>query len=245
MNKRQLSALGSIMLLVMACGRNAQSDQSTLNADDRVNESVGESDKVIRQLGDVVTRQTLTTMTFTKWGDVLMVDAGIVKSADGKCSYVDPIKQDPSTRWSPFQIYWTIFDNDVDVRNGTTISGIFSADDTTDALALQKADGTRPKGFSYLTEQGAGYVNLTKPERSKDATELRTVLSVSGHKAAIRATVSAKDGECVSKTEACRGDEECFKGGSFQPLGNIHVVQNPFGMPREIQQQPQLSVQKD
>ena len=247
MNQRHLWAITGIMLALAACGRTAlqdQTDQSSLTSQTSDDRSA-DNTKIAAQLSGVTTRQTLMTMTFTKWGDILMVDAGIVKSTEGKCSFSEPIKQDASTRWSPFQIYWTIFDNAADVRNGTTISGIFSADDVADASTLSKTDGTKPKGFAYLSEQGASYVNLSKPERLNEGAELRTILSISGHKAAIRTVVAAQDGACVTKTEACRGGAECFAGGSFQPLGNIHVVQNPFGMPRDIQQQPDLAVQKD
>jgi hypothetical protein len=245
MKQRHLWAIAGIMLTLAACGRTETPDQAGLTSDHRTDDRAGDNTKISAQFSGVITRQTLTTMTFTKWGDVLMVDAGVAKSTDGKCSFSEPIKQDASTRWTPFQIYWTIFDNASDVRNGTTIAGIFSDDDVADATTLSKADGTKPKGFAYLSEQSAGYVNLSTPERLSDGAELRTVLSISGHKAAIRAIVEAKDGACVTKTEACRGGTECFNGGAFQPLGNIHVLQNPFGMPREIQQQPELSVQKD
>ena len=228
----------AISLILSGCGRTNDGNISMLSGNGEPAEVSG--NEAIS--GADVSRQIITTMTFTKWGDVIIVDAGVTKDAAGKCVYVDPIKSDASTKWSPLQIYWAIFDSAADVKNGTKIEGIFSETDVSDAALLSRTDGVKPFGFAYLSEQAAGYVNLTPIEKSDGGTTLTTILDISGHKAAIRAKVSEKDGQCVSMTEACRGGAECLQGGSVMPLGNIHVVQSMLGLPKEIKQAPTSGV---
>jgi hypothetical protein len=226
------------MFTLTSCGKTEQTEQTEqakLNANNDA--------KMQSTRGASITRHTIMTMTFSKWGDVLKVDAGISQSPDGKCSFVDPIKQDASTRWAPFQIYWAVFDKESDVLNGTTISGTYSDQDFTDARVQRKNDGAKPLGFAYLSDKSARHVNLSEPERLNNGAELRTVLTISRHKAAIRTVAESRNGACIAKTESCTGGEECFSDGEFKSLGTIRVVQNIFGMPRAVQQRAELSVQ--
>lgn len=237
-----LSKKTHLFICVLFLGLSACSDQpkkaeSSLDFDgsDGDQTDVGEA-----KPGTPSTRNNLMTMSFTKWGDVIAVDAGIVQldAKDGKCKFSKPVKSDQSTKWNPFQIYWVIFDRQDDVRNGTELNGVFAENESFKSDSLVRADGARPRGFSYLTDQAAGYVNMTPVTMHDEDSRLHTVLNVAGHKAAIRAFVElAKDG-CVTRTEACRGGEECYENGTFAPLGNIHVVQNIIGLPKEVRQEP-------
>jgi hypothetical protein len=221
-------------LAAVSCGRARTDEGSALRSD--------QTQQIVQQSNGDTKRATVMTMSFTKWGDVIMVDAGIIKSAEGKCAFTAPFKADTSTSWKPFQIYWSIFDNAADARNGTTISGIFSETDVADSTKLQKPDGVKPHGYAYLSEQSAKLVGLTEPETSPDGSEMKTILTIAGHKSALRTSVAAVEGGCAVTTVSCRGGAECFTGGAFVPTGNIHVTQNPFGIPRAIEQQTQLKV---
>jgi hypothetical protein len=230
--QKSLSMTG-LLLALAACGQ-----APTTKTSDLKTEVSPSSDGPYQRVASNVTRHPILTMTFTKWGDVIMVDAGVARSAEGQCKFVAPILTDASTHWSPLQIYWLIFDKAADVKHGTELAGIFSEDDSIKSTDLIRVDGATPYGFSYLSSQAAGYVKLTPVQTYDDGARIQTVLDVSGHKAAIRAIAEDKDGRCQSNTEACVGGEDCFNGGSFSPLGNIHVVQSMFGMPKEVRQQP-------
>jgi hypothetical protein len=237
-----LSKIGSIMLICLffgLAGCSNQSNHSESHLDSGDPESSA-SDETQSKLGSLSARNNVITMSFTKWGDVIAVDAGLVnpEAKDGKCKFAKPIKSDPSTRWNPFQIYWVIFDRQDDVRNGKELTGVFAEGESHKADSLLRTDGARPHGFSYLTDQAAGYVNMTEVEMFDDETRLQTVLNVSGHKAAIRSFAEMAAGNCTTRTEACRGGTECYENGVFSKLGNIHVVQNIVGLPREVKQEP-------
>lgn len=191
---------------------------------------------------EMIERRSLASMTFSKWGDVILADVGVARSDGGACRFVPPIKEDESTRWSPFQIYWAIFDNLADVRNGLAISGFYGISDQLCAAQLTRPDGARAIGFSYISDDGARFVNLTPGELLDDGSQLRTVLNITGWKAAIRAFTSDSDGRCLIRSEGCVGDAACFEGGVFVPFGNIAVTQTQLGFPRQVTLEPTLAV---
>ena len=189
-----------------------------------------------------VIRKTIATMTFTKWGDVIMADAGVEKRSDGSCDFVMPYRNDGSTLWSPFQIYWLIFDKPDDVKNGQQLEGFFGYDDLLSSNELIRRDGNRPHGFAYLSPEGSRMVNLSPGKFVDQGTQLQTVLNISGRKAAIRSFAENQDDVCTVRTEGCVGGEECFLGGVFLPLGNLAVSQTFLGFPKEVTQEPLAAI---
>lgn len=240
MLSRKTTLLAGLLLALAGCGKEKEPMRSSVSSD--AIEPSSDNGSSAQSVAALVSRQTIVTMTFTKWGDIIAVDTALTKAADGRCKFVEPIISDDSTKWSPFQIYWVIFDRASDVKNGTELSGIFGDGDTRISANLRRADGATPFGFSYLSAQAAGYVKLTPVTFFDDGTRIQTVLDISGHKAAIRSIAEDRDGTCKARTEACVGGESCYSNGSFSPLGNIHVVQSMLGLPKEVRQQPSNGV---
>lgn len=237
------SMLFVLLFTAVSCGDRSQPTQANLSSED-LDLRDGDSGDVTAALD--LARRNLITMTFTKWGDVIAVDGGLAsaEAKDGRCRFSKPLKSDASTQWNPFQIYWVIFDSHDDVRNGKELTGVFAENESHTSGSLVRKDGARPLGFSYLTERAASFVNLSPVNMHDDDARLETILNVAGHKAAIRAHAELVEGSCRTRVEACRGGEECYAGGSFAPLGNIHVVQNLVGMPKSVEQEPENRITK-
>jgi hypothetical protein len=238
-----LLLISCLLFELVACSDQAKQPENSMESGGT---GTTQGDSGNSKPGAPSSRDNLITMSFTKWGDVISVDAGLVYSEvkGGKCKFSKPVTTDESTRWSPFQIYWVIFDRQDEVRNGKEFIGIFYENESHKSDSLVRRDGARPHGFSYLTDQAAGYVNLSPVTMYDDDSRLHTVMNVAGHKAAIRSYAELIDGSCGTRTEACRGGEECYQSGNFAPLGNIHVVQNIVGLPREVHQEPTHRVAK-
>ena len=102
------------------------------------------------EISSKVSRHLIGTMSFNVWDDFVVSEAGVEQGVDGSCRFVEPAHNDESTRWKPFQVYWVIFGDASEVRNGTTLSGFFGAHDRVDANRITNLRGDTAVGFSYV-----------------------------------------------------------------------------------------------
>ena len=61
---------------------------------------------------EVVTasRSHSTFVSFSNWQDTIHLDNGLER-VGGACKITQPLVQDATTQWAPFQVYWVVRDN--------------------------------------------------------------------------------------------------------------------------------------
>ena len=189
-------------------------------------------------------RKSLLTITFSRWKDAILIDAAVGRNPDGTCAFASQKKNDVSTKRMPVQVFWVVFDPASEIRNGAEMSGHYSDSDSLKAQQLTKQDGTAGLGFSYLSERNEAFFNLTPIEYENDGKSLKTVLSITTHKAALRVYVTDENQKCGTRTEVCDGGDECYASGTFAPMGNFEVKQNMIGVPLDVTHTPQVGVNR-
>lgn len=187
-------------------------------------------------------RHLIGTMSFSVWDDLVVSDVGVELTADGACRFGEPTRADESTRWTPYQVYWVIFGDSSEVRNGTTLSGYFGPDDVVDIGKIVNIAGEKPVGFSFVDSAMYRVIDIAPGEYNEERTSLQTTLNVMGRKAVVRSKTFIQDGTCKVTSEACNGSVDCNAPGMFVTLGNFRVTQTLIGVPKDVsvESEPQL-----
>jgi hypothetical protein len=173
-------------------------------------------------------------MSFSIWDDVVVSEAGVMLHHDGVCRFIAPSRNDESTRWTPYQVYWVIFGDERDVRNGSSMSGFFGSQDLVVASKITNTDGEPAVGFSYVNPEMYRVIDIKPGEFEQDGSVLTTTMNVMGRKAVIRSETHAANGTCEVSSEVCNGSVDCSVPGMFEKLGNIRVTQTMVGIPRNV-----------
>ena len=96
-------------------------------------------------------RRPTLTITMSRWKDAILIDSAVGRNDAGKCVFSGALNEDRSTKKSPVQIYWAIFDPASEIRNGSEIREIFSETDHLKGEMLKKNDDARALGFAQAS----------------------------------------------------------------------------------------------
>jgi hypothetical protein len=197
----------TITLSLMACG--TPQDPSTVSGN------------------DAPSRVHATTVSFTKWHDTMMIDAAMVRDGDA-CKLLQPIVDDRTTKWKPFQIFWAIRDDASDVDLGTEIHDAFFVGDVTKASEFPGV-----LGFAALNPQYAHLLALESITVSPDGSTAEAKIG-SPFNAKLRLQATPAGAGCQAGTTYCKTSGNCASESQYRPLSSILVKQNFLGYPTEV-----------
>ncbi len=186
-----------------------------------------------------VSRHLIGTMSFNVWDDFVVSEAGVKQGLDGSCRFVEPSLNDESTRWKPFQVYWVIFGDSSEVRNGRTLTGFFGSQDRVDSNLITNLSGETAVGFSYVNPAMYRVIDISPGISGAEGATLETTLNVMGRKAVVRSKTFVSNGRCEVSSEVCNGSVDCSAPGMFVKLGNFRVTQTLLGIPKDVSIDPE------
>lgn len=168
-------------------------------------------------------------MTFSNGDDIVEIDVGIGPSPTG-CQILDPRISDGTTRWSPMQLYWVIFERASDATLGRQIRDTFFPGDLVDAREF-----ARSHGFQMIRTQVADQIPISDLTLSSDRSRLDGVLG-GLFDAKFRIVTRVEGDRCATQAYYCRTNrpDACQADGDYAILTSIHVTQNIFGYPTRV-----------
>jgi hypothetical protein len=160
-------------------------------------------------------RVDLPIIEFNLWTDFLAIQAAL----DDECRFMDPLIEDSSTVWPPLQVFWVIYDNEKDVKDGTVIEDIYFHGDEVPVEGFPRRMGKDPLGYLYIGSLQRSFLNIEETSRDDGG---RTIEAVLGNPidTVIRAEARKDEtGSCVLETLHC--DSPC--DGEFEPYTSIFM----------------------
>ncbi len=158
------------------------------------------------------TRVDLPIIEFNTWTDYLALQAAV----DEQCGLMDPLFENDSTTYPPLQVFWVIYDNESDVKDGDRVEDTFFVGDVVEASDFPRKNGKDPLGFKFPTGFQQSFLKLEQAELSDDRRQLDALLGAP-IEAWIRVTATGDD--CALDVEVC--PEPC--SGSYRPLESIFL----------------------
>lgn len=208
----RLALLLGALALVSSCGR---TDDSNLMTPPNDSEGIAQ------------VRVHATVVSFTRWHDTMQIDAGLTR--DGAiCRVLNPLTDDATTKWPPFQIYWAIRDTQSSVTLGTEIHDTFFPGDISRASEFAGV-----LGFAALDSQYARLLALEELTVSPDRTRVEAKIG-SPFNVKLRLDAKAQGDGCSAATTYCKTSGDCTRDASFRPLVSILVKQNFLGYPTDV-----------
>jgi len=159
-------------------------------------------------------RVDLPLIEFNLWTDFLAIEA----SLDEDCRFMDPLIDDKSTVWPPLQVFWVIYDNEKDVKDGSVIEDIYFKGDVVHAKDFGKRAGKPPLGFLYVNALSRSFLNIEETSTSDGGRTIEAVLG-SPIDTVIRSEATLTDEGCILETFHC--DEPC--NGEFAPYTSLFM----------------------
>jgi hypothetical protein len=175
-------------------------------------------------------RVEMPRVYFNRWTDFLSLQAGL----STRCRFLDPFVVDDSTSWPPLQVFWVIYDNPADVKDGALIEDTFFAGDVLTVEDFEARAGKDALGFKYLPPSQRTFLDIEEMVvheggRSLEATlgaPLRVKLRVDA------STQDSEDGTCTVQTRWCEADADPCEPA---PLTAIEVTLNGLYLVQDVQ----------
>jgi len=147
-------------------------------------------------------RVEISRVDFNRWTDFLALQAGL----NDDCQFMNPLVDNDSTAVPPLQVFWVIYDNESDVKDGSLVEDTYFRGDSLAASDFEEIDGLPALGFKFPPATQRRFLSISDLVLSEDQTSLEATLG-SPLSAKLFVSAAGDAGACEIKTTFCTLDD--------------------------------------
>ncbi|MFK7930213.1 MAG: hypothetical protein AB8H79_18640, partial [Myxococcota bacterium] len=122
-----------------------------------------------------------------------------------------------STAVPPLQVFWVIYDDDSDVKDGDTVLDTYFVGDSIAASDFEDLDGRSALGFKFPPPTQRRFLSISDMVVSEDQSSLQATLG-SPLSARLFVSASGEAGACQTETTFCELDDDPCEPSSLSSI---------------------------
>lgn len=158
-------------------------------------------------------RVNLPQVTFNRWTDILALQGAL----DDDCRFMSPLIADDSTSYPPLQVFWVIYDNVNDVKDGDVVTDTFFEGDVVRASDFEMIDGLDALGFKFLPPSQRMFLSITDMAIEEEGARLEATLGAP-LSATLFVEAAGEPGACTTTTTFCLLEDETCEPASLSSI---------------------------
>jgi len=169
---------------------------------------------------------------FSRWTDFLSLQAGL----STRCLFLDPQVEDFSTSWPPLQVFWVIYDDPSDVKDGDRIRDIYFEGDELAATEFETRAGKSALGFKFLPPSQRAFLDIKELSVAEDGRSVEATLGAPLHVTLFVEAERDADSPsgCRVETRYCEASDRDAGDCVPEPLSAIDVTLNGLYLVQEV-----------